>query len=256
MRSTKAEALDAWAERARPRLRPLRLCGPRRVRRRLRGRARSRAGSRTRSPCSTVSRRSGPILVGSSMGGWIALLAARELLAGRPRAGARRPRPDRAGGRFHRAADVGPSSRRRSGRPILRRRASIDAPSRLFGRALPDHPGADRGRAAPPPARRRRSPPAARSISCRACRTRTCPGATRMRLVEHLPGDDVSLTLIKDGDHRLSRPEDLERLVAAIEGIGGPRRRDRALSFRGAAGETGMTVEMPAPHSLHPPPSS
>ena len=39
-------------------------------------------------------------------------------------------------------------------------------------------------------------------------------------LVEHLPGDDVSVTLIKDGDHRLSRPEDLERLVAAIEGIG------------------------------------
>ncbi len=40
-----------------------------------------------------------------------------------------------------------------------------------------------------------------------------------MQLVEHLAQDDVSLTLVKDGDHRLSRPEDLERLIAAIEGI-------------------------------------
>jgi pimeloyl-ACP methyl ester carboxylesterase len=46
------------------------------------------------------------------------------------------------------------------------------------------------------------------------------PWTHAMELVEHLPGDDVSVTLIKDGDHRLSRPEDLERLVAAIEGIG------------------------------------
>jgi hypothetical protein len=27
----------------------------------------------------------------------------------------------------------------------------------------------------------------------------------------------VVLTLVKDGDHRLSRPEDLERLIAAVE---------------------------------------
>ncbi|WP_406855651.1 alpha/beta hydrolase [Alsobacter sp. KACC 23698] len=46
------------------------------------------------------------------------------------------------------------------------------------------------------------------------------PWRHAMRLVEHLPGDDVVTTLIKDGDHRLSRPEDLARLVAAIEGIG------------------------------------
>jgi hypothetical protein len=29
----------------------------------------------------------------------------------------------------------------------------------------------------------------------------------------------VSLTLIPDGDHRLSRPEDLERLTRAIEAL-------------------------------------
>jgi hypothetical protein len=31
--------------------------------------------------------------------------------------------------------------------------------------------------------------------------------------------DDAVLTLVKDGDHRLSRPEDIERLTAAVDGI-------------------------------------
>ncbi|MCP4383063.1 MAG: alpha/beta hydrolase [Hyphomicrobiales bacterium] len=38
-------------------------------------------------------------------------------------------------------------------------------------------------------------------------------------LVSRLASDDVVLTLIKDGDHRLSRSEDLERLEAAVDGI-------------------------------------
>lgn len=36
-------------------------------------------------------------------------------------------------------------------------------------------------------------------------------------LVDLLSGDDVELTLVKNGDHRLSRPEDLQRLVRTIE---------------------------------------
>ena len=35
-------------------------------------------------------------------------------------------------------------------------------------------------------------------------------------LVERFVRDDVVFTLIKDGDHRLSRPEDIERLLAAV----------------------------------------
>jgi pimeloyl-ACP methyl ester carboxylesterase len=35
-------------------------------------------------------------------------------------------------------------------------------------------------------------------------------------LVSRLARDDVVLTLVKDGDHRLSRPEDIERLIAAV----------------------------------------
>jgi pimeloyl-ACP methyl ester carboxylesterase len=38
-------------------------------------------------------------------------------------------------------------------------------------------------------------------------------------LVGRLASDDVVFSLVKDGDHRLSRPEDLERLRSAIEGI-------------------------------------
>jgi pimeloyl-ACP methyl ester carboxylesterase len=35
-------------------------------------------------------------------------------------------------------------------------------------------------------------------------------------LVARLACDDVVLTLVKDGDHRLSRPEDIERLIGAV----------------------------------------
>jgi pimeloyl-ACP methyl ester carboxylesterase len=36
-------------------------------------------------------------------------------------------------------------------------------------------------------------------------------------LVSRLARDDVVLTLVKDGDHRLSRPEDIERMIRAVE---------------------------------------
>lgn len=45
------------------------------------------------------------------------------------------------------------------------------------------------------------------------------PWQQALKLVEHLSGDPVVLTLIKDGDHRLSTPPDLARLQAAIAGM-------------------------------------
>jgi pimeloyl-ACP methyl ester carboxylesterase len=42
------------------------------------------------------------------------------------------------------------------------------------------------------------------------------PWTHALELVARLARDDVVLTLVKDGDHRLSRPEDIERLLAAI----------------------------------------
>jgi len=43
------------------------------------------------------------------------------------------------------------------------------------------------------------------------------PWRHAVELVSRIARDDVVLTLIKDGDHRLSRPEDLERLVSAVK---------------------------------------
>ena len=42
------------------------------------------------------------------------------------------------------------------------------------------------------------------------------PYAHALKLVEFLPADDVVITLVRDGDHRLSRPEDIARMKAAI----------------------------------------
>ena len=43
------------------------------------------------------------------------------------------------------------------------------------------------------------------------------PWRHAVELVSRFARDDVVLTLIKDGDHRLSRPEDLERLISAVK---------------------------------------
>lgn len=43
------------------------------------------------------------------------------------------------------------------------------------------------------------------------------PWRHALRLVEHLPSDNVTLTLIRDGDHRLSRDQDIARILAAVK---------------------------------------
>jgi pimeloyl-ACP methyl ester carboxylesterase len=48
-------------------------------------------------------------------------------------------------------------------------------------------------------------------------RDRDVPWAHAVRLVERLAGDPVVVTLVKDGDHRLSRAEDLARMASAVE---------------------------------------
>ena len=48
------------------------------------------------------------------------------------------------------------------------------------------------------------------------------PWQHAMELSARLARDDVVMTLVKDGDHRLSRPEDIERLIAAVDEFSGP----------------------------------
>lgn len=48
------------------------------------------------------------------------------------------------------------------------------------------------------------------------------PASHARRLVEALPQDDVTFSLVPDGDHRLSRPEDIELLLRAVAELSAP----------------------------------
>ena len=48
---------------------------------------------------------------------------------------------------------------------------------------------------------------------------REVPWSHATKLMEHLAFDDAVLTLVRDGDHRLSRPEDIDRLIAAVSAM-------------------------------------
>lgn len=158
-----------------------------------------------------------PILVGSSMGGWIALLAATALQADAPeRAPAglvliapavdftERLMWDHFPPEVREAIErdgvfTRPSLYAEEGYPITRhliedgrRHLMLDGP---IATGCPVH-------------------------ILQGMQDPDVPWQHAMRLLEHLPGESVAMTLIKDGDHRLSRPQDLERLVAAIEGMG------------------------------------
>jgi pimeloyl-ACP methyl ester carboxylesterase len=47
------------------------------------------------------------------------------------------------------------------------------------------------------------------------------PWRHALRIMEALPGPDAMLTLVKDGDHRLSRPQDLALLERTLDALGG-----------------------------------
>ncbi len=47
------------------------------------------------------------------------------------------------------------------------------------------------------------------------------PWQGSVRLVDLIDGGHVRLSLVKDGDHRLSRPEDIALLLATVEGMAG-----------------------------------
>jgi pimeloyl-ACP methyl ester carboxylesterase len=46
---------------------------------------------------------------------------------------------------------------------------------------------------------------------------RDVPWKHAFALAHRLPSDDVVLTVIQDGDHRLSRPQDIARIIAAVK---------------------------------------
>jgi pimeloyl-ACP methyl ester carboxylesterase len=50
-------------------------------------------------------------------------------------------------------------------------------------------------------------------------RDRDVPWQTSLRFAEALAAEDVEIVLVKDGDHRLSRPQDLARMVAVVRAL-------------------------------------
>jgi pimeloyl-ACP methyl ester carboxylesterase len=155
----------------------------------------------------------GPLLVGSSMGGWIMLLAA---LA----------RPQRVAGLVGIAAapdftedlmwgQMAPARRER-----LLREGVIREPSAYCDA------GYEISLALIEDGRRHLLLRGAIDIPCpvrllHGMADADVPWQTSLRLSERLVGNDVTLTLIKDGDHRLSREADLRRLFATIEELSG-----------------------------------
>lgn len=152
------------------------------------------------------------IVIGSSMGGWIALLLNRAL---------RRSGIDRIAGLILIAPAVDMTELMLAQMPkkyrkLLDRQGFVDTPSEyaaepyrinkaliedgrqhlLFGRAV--------------------------ETGCpvtilQGARDRDVPKEHAMKLVQHLVSDPVTLTLVPDGEHRMSRPQDLKLLEAAIE---------------------------------------
>jgi pimeloyl-ACP methyl ester carboxylesterase len=165
-----------------------------------------------------IRRRAGarPLLVGSSMGGWIALLAARQLAKETPKL---RPMglvliaPAVDFTEVLMGKELSPEARREIEEKGVYLRPSAYSPE-------------------PYPITRNLIEEGKRHLllggtiqtGCpvhvlQGMRDPDVPWRHALTLMEHLSGDESVITLIKDGDHRLSREEDLARLVAAIEGL-------------------------------------
>ena len=156
------------------------------------------------------------VLVGSSMGGWIALLIARRLAAA---------------GRIDRLAGlvlIAPA-------PDFTERLMLPGFSDTMRRAL-----AETGSVTLPSAYSDEATVLSAAFFAEArdhlildadlrlalpihilqgMRDPDVPFAHALTLVDRLVHDDVVLTLIKDGDHRLSRPEDIARLLDAVAAV-------------------------------------
>jgi alpha-beta hydrolase superfamily lysophospholipase len=153
------------------------------------------------------------IVIGSSMGGWIALLLTAQLLETRRVAGLVLIAPavdmtralmwdtwSKSAQKAFRATGVYLRPSEYSDEPDAITQTLIDDGERhLFGDRLIE-------------------------VGCpvhilQGMEDKDVPWRHAQRLVTRLASDDVVLTLVKDGDHRLSRPEDIERLTAAIDGL-------------------------------------
>jgi pimeloyl-ACP methyl ester carboxylesterase len=151
------------------------------------------------------------VLVGSSMGGWLMLLAALR-------------RPERVAGL------VGVAAAPDFTEDLMWARYDAAARSELLRNGIRYEPSAYDSR--PYPVALRMIEEARRHLLLRApiplhcpirllhgMRDPDVPWRTSLHLAERLEADDVETVLIKDGDHRLSRQADIARLEAAVAAL-------------------------------------
>ncbi|TJZ91520.1 alpha/beta hydrolase [Paracoccus gahaiensis] len=150
------------------------------------------------------------VLVGSSMGGWIALLVARDL----PHRVAALVSIAAAPDFTERGFWVGFSADQRE---ALERQGRVEMPSEygapmvLTRRLIEDgrdHLIMDRPLSLPVPVR-----------MLQGTADADVPMSWALDLLDHASGGDLRLTLVKGADHRFSTPDCLDLIVAAIEGL-------------------------------------
>jgi pimeloyl-ACP methyl ester carboxylesterase len=181
---------------------------------------------------------SGPtVLIGSSMGGWLALLLARLL----KQRGATSPGlPLSAGGREQPAGRATASVNTGSVAGLVLIAPAVDFTEELMWKRFTDevkHQIETQGSWQRPSQYSEAPYPITRGLIDEGrrhlllgglietgCPVRILQGVQdpdvpwqhAVELSSRLARDDVVLTLVKDGDHRLSRPADIERLIAAV----------------------------------------
>ncbi len=75
------------------------------------------------------------------------------------------------------------------------------------------------------------------TVVLQGMRDEDVPYTHALKLMERLGGDSATLTLVKDGDHRLSRPQDLQLLFDAMERMVSPEAGLPLFEFAGNSGK-------------------
>jgi len=156
------------------------------------------------------------ILTGSSMGGWLALLLTRRHLetAGRSRIAGLvliAPALDMTEELMWKAFDAGARRQIETTGVYLRPSAYGDGPYPIT-RALIEEGRKHLMLGRP-------FDPGCPVRILHGARDADVPWPLSLRLLDCLRSADAELTVIPDGDHRLSRPEDIERLLKTVEGL-------------------------------------
>lgn len=151
------------------------------------------------------------IAIGSSMGGWIALLLARELAKrGTPLHGLVliAPAPDFTEAlMWNRFPDAVKTQIEREG--VWMRPSQYGEPYPITRALIED-------------GRHHLLLGGSIDVGCpvrilQGAKDEDVPWKHAFELAHRLPADDVVLTMIQDGDHRLSRPQDIARLIATVD---------------------------------------